>query len=132
VVAPLDEGRLLERYPVEADGAHPAIRRRPVAAAWSRRCLTQEEREIKQGEIERSTARADRADPGPNGRQAGEDNSTHLAEGYAGADGDRTLGGGRRGGGGHGGGDREEGGDRARASGVGSVGRSVKGREEWM
>ena len=51
MVAALDDGRLLERYPVEADGAHPAILRR--------RNLTHEEREIKRGEIERRTARAD-------------------------------------------------------------------------
>jgi hypothetical protein len=39
VVASLDKGRLLERDLVEADRAHPAIRR-PVAAAGSRRLIT--------------------------------------------------------------------------------------------
>nr|ACN36095.1 unknown [Zea mays] len=85
VVATLDEGRLLERYPVEADGAHPAIRRHPVAAACSHRA------------------------------------HRHLADGDAGAGGDRNLGGGRGGrgggGGGHGGGDR--GGRRADEGSVG-------------
>ena len=117
MVAALDEGRLLERYPVEADGAHPAIRRRrPVAAAWSLRCLSHEKSKSKLYEIEGRTTQADRADPGRTGLPG---RGTHLAEGDAGADGDRTLGGGRRGGGGHGGGDRGEGGDRAGASGVG-------------
>jgi hypothetical protein len=80
--ATLDEGCLLERYPVEADGAHPAIRHHPIAAACSHRAhryLAQEERKTRRYEIERRAAPCKQIGRIQD-RQAGEEQPTSPTE----------------------------------------------------